>query len=775
VAAWTAWAAFCLFVGLPTAFRGWSGAVAALGSVGWREVLAARPLHALAAHAQVLGIALAVAAAWAGYGAPVLAWLGTPAAKRWERAALALLLGFAALGAALLGVALAGLFAPAVVAVAALAGLALPGARAAVAAAARARPRLPATGRRWVVLGLAPVLIPLLAALTPDVQMDSYTYHLAVPEQILRVHKFTAEGLSLSRGYTLAAELVYSAAVIPGRDSVAHWLNIIAFAGAVSLLAGWVSRLAGPAAGWLAAGAIATMGFVVQMAMVAKNDLAAAAYPLAGVVCLARGWPGLAAVLLGCGGAAKWNGLLFAALALPALWRGGVRRSLGRTCLVAFPVLPWLLRSWLWAGDPVWPALSRWIPGALWDAPSQEAMTIMRHPWGGLAAGLLAAPPALFRAVVAEAPGLALLVPFALAGGLQARWTVWYAAAGLAGCAVAMPFQWIRLALPAVILLAEAASAGAVRTAARWPERRRIVAAAALALVAWLPAGGFVTSADPARRLPALTGAWSEDRFLSESLTTYRVLARNLGRLPGCTRLVGFSDIRHYRLPGRYLEERCYGGTWGWTLARESATPERIRIRWRQLGIRYAIENVVNEGLPHAAAAPFRWDSRMLAVWRAFVGRYLEVAVPPPEEDDRNGGFVAWTVRARPLDREPGWLPSLPGIDAVVDEVTRHGLTGDAEGWISSARVLASQVPNVDFVGSLAAVGYYSLGRYAEAYGELLAGVQHGSVADGNFWMAGASALMLGRRADARRCFVLAAAFDADHRAGARIALDRLR
>jgi len=773
LAAWMAWVAFCLLAGLPVAFRGWADAVAALGAVGWREVLAAHPVAALVAHAQVLAIAFVVAAGWAGAGAPVLAWLGTPDARRWERAVLALLLGFATLGAALLGIALTGLFVPGVVAVVALAGLALPGARTAIAAMAQARPRLPATIRGWVILGLIPTAIPLLAALTPDVHMDAYTYHLALPEQILRVHKFTAEGLSLARGYPLAAELIYSTAVISGRDAVAHWLDLLAFVASMCFLAGWVSRLAGPTAGWLAVGVTLTMGLVVQLAILAKNDLVAAAYPVAGVVCLARGWLGIAAVLFGCGGTVKWNGFVFAAVALPMFGRLGIRGFLGTMGLMAMPVLPWFARSWLWMGDPVWPALSRWLPGVLWDAPSQASVTIVRRAWG-LKEGILTGPPDLVRTLILQSPALACVLPLALVGIPRVRGVAWYAIAGLAGCAVAMPVYWIRLGLPAIILLAATAAVIGVRIAVRWPGRGRAVAVAGAALAVWLPVGGFVVSADPAHRLPMLTGAWSEDRFLAESLTTYRTLAGDLSRLIGRSRLIGFSDVRHYRLPGRYLEECVCGRSWAWTLARDSMTPDRILIRWRQLGVRYALENFVAEGARQADAAPFLWDERMLVVWRGFVGRHLAVVVPAAAEDDLNGGFVIWTVRRRPLDRDPAWLSYLPGLDALIYGVTRHGMAGDPWGWLSGAQALAQRVPHVDFMESLVGVGYYSFGRHAEAYRALLPGVLHGSVSDDNFWMAGTSALILGRTAEARRFLARAAELDTDHRAEALSVLERL-
>ena len=74
-----------------------------------------------------------------------------------------------------------------------------------------------------------PAMPVLLAILIPDVNVDTYIHHLAVPERILLIHKYPGETASVAGHLPLSAELLYASAVILGADPLPHLINLFPF------------------------------------------------------------------------------------------------------------------------------------------------------------------------------------------------------------------------------------------------------------------------------------------------------------------------------------------------------------------------------------------------------------------------------------------------------------------------------------------------------------------------------------------------------------------
>jgi len=351
----------------------WRKAITAWSRVSLADLWSAASLTAIPRHAALLGLAAVLACGLLNAGAVGQRLLPLPVARVWERRAIQLLLGFALLGAWYFGLALAGLFTAPVVLVSFVGVLVLRGPLTWWRELRSWRPAWPAAKAGWVWLGCTPVLLVLVLMLVPDTEVDVYAYHLAAPEKFLRLHKFSAEGISmLFHTSPMTAELVYALAVVLRLDALPHFIQALPFLAALALLVGWCARTGGHAAGWLTLVGVATFALVEMQLVIAKNDLAAAAYPLAGAVCLARGlfggsggWVLISAVLFGCGAAVKLNGFALLGLAFVGLVGGrvgrghrGVRLPLVWLGLAVVPILPWLLKSWAMCGDPVWPFLS---------------------------------------------------------------------------------------------------------------------------------------------------------------------------------------------------------------------------------------------------------------------------------------------------------------------------------------------------------------------------------------------------------------------------------
>ena len=766
------WAAWALAQGLRMA-ASWVPAVRVWAVAPWGETLTWGLLLVPVRHGAVLAVAALAALAFAGAGEAVRAWQSPARARGLERRAVGVLLGFAVLGAGFLGLALTGLFFPALLLAAVAAGAILPGARGLAARLARARLTRPAAGGAWLVLALAPAALPLLMTLVPDAHVDTYTYHLAIPEQFLKVHKFTAEGTSLAHQFPLTAELVYGIAVTTGQDALAHWLQLVPFAAGVALLVAWAAEAGGAAAGWLTLVLVATLGEVGNQAAVAKNDLAAAGFAVGGAILLARGRLAAGALLLGCGGAVKFNVMVLAAVAaLLAIRRKG---TAGALALAALPLAPWLAKTWLMVGDPLWPVLSAWWPGALWDPESARAVRSMRS-----------GPPANAVAGAAAILGqwqcglLAVLPPALYAGwrsGGGARWLAGFAILGSAALAAAMASEWARLALPAFLVAGALAAVFAAREweTVRSPRVRRALLAAGV-LAGWFPLGHFAAAwTDPKTSARYLLGALSRREHLDLRLSTIRETAEAMRGLPGARRFAGMGDVRFYRFPGRYLADRCYGRTQAWVLAHECATTGRMRVRLRQMGCSYILYNFVTETFPHPFAEPFKWNDAMIARWRSFVGRDLEIAVQPRHVDHENGGFCIFGLRARPLASDPEYLLYLPGVESLYYEVSKWGPREDIGGWLRAALVLNRRIPNVDYISNLVAIAYYVMRDWPRTYRYLAPGIRHGMVDDQNWWNMAQAAAHLGRWGEAIRLLDRSVEISPFNTADAKVAYEMFR
>jgi len=702
----------------------------------------------------LLGLAALGALSFAGLGGPLVALVRPRGIRPWEHVAFGTVFGFGLLGLAGFGLALAGLaFGPLLLAAAA-AGICLPGAGALLRVVAAGRPAWPAGGRWWL-LALGP-LVPVAAAmLMPDGHIDTLTYHLAIPDQVLRLHKFAPGGTAITDGCPLVSEFVYAGAVALGRDEHAHWLQAAPFLASVALLAGWVARRAGSAAGWAAAIAILTCGEATQQLAVAKNDLSAAAFAVTGAIGLARAlegggsWMAMSGLLFGIGCGVKWSDQIMAAVALACILPVARLRRRAPVWLVlaGLPALPWLVRSWLWFGDPLWPALSAWWPGAWWRPEDAESVAIMRGVGGPVAAfrSLLAdLGPTLWR----EMPPVALALPFLLVGRPAAagpeRWLFGFSGLSMAACAVVMQAEWSRLAGPAFFLLAALTAAAAVRTIGGWrPWPRRAVTAAAVA-ACWLPLGYFLGAWVPSLpTAPYLAGLLSRDACRAQRLTTLDWALRQARDLPNPGgRMIVMGDLRIYGLPARVLAVRNYGCTWAWEMAREESSSTRIRARFHQLGVRWILHNFITEGYPHQAVVPYVWDDRMIAVWREFVERDLELAVRPIGVDNFNGGFCFWRVRDVPASVRPSYLPYLPGLDTIYNSFVS---CRDVADWLKVVLEVNRRVPNVDFITDRIVQAYYVLQDWPRVWQYVQPSIAHGTIDDANYWHAAVVLAVMGQ------------------------------
>lgn len=251
----------------------------------------------------------------------------------------------------------------------------------------------------WMWAGIGLVFVPAFgAALAPEVRGDSLIYHISAA-LLYVVHAGHVEIPSSALTYMPQnQQLLYALALLFDGDTAARLLHLLC---GILLAAGCfaTARLLGLSrrdgmAGVLLLLTVPTWFYLATSTYV---DLAVANYSLACVYCLLlmrrcarNGWLLLAAIMAGMAAGCKYTAGVV--LAVPALVLAavpacgetrcgrGLRRAAAFAVLSALLVSPWLIRNFIWTGNPVAPSFMRLlgppgVPQSTLDWPDIQAGT----------------------------------------------------------------------------------------------------------------------------------------------------------------------------------------------------------------------------------------------------------------------------------------------------------------------------------------------------------------------------------------------------------------
>ena len=285
----------------------------------------------------------------------------------------------------------------------------------------------------------------LVNDLAPPVGWDALAYHLAIPRLYLEGDAVREIPWLLHSHWPHLLEMIYAAPLALGQEPLAALLHGLLCAALVLTVFRVGRDEGGEAAGWTAAALLAAQPLFLELVAEPHCDGALALFHLLACLALWRwskeGGRGLLAAAGLCSGlaiATKLQGLalagaLFVWLLLDSRRRAGA--ALFALCS-ALPAAPWLLKTWLATGNPVWPLYSsvfggRWEPALiaqgldrnnLWRFPRDAALLWRYGPQFLLlpAAGLSALaigrsrsfPPRLLFLFLATAPLAALTVRY---------------------------------------------------------------------------------------------------------------------------------------------------------------------------------------------------------------------------------------------------------------------------------------------------------------------------------------------------------------------------
>jgi hypothetical protein len=371
----------------------------------------------------LFGGALAWTSAW-GLGRLLLARCGV-VLRREEVAAVAFLTGSALLSLAVFLLAAVKLAYPAVFLVLGLAS--------ATCLRLMGRPfrlppgETPRVGSRpgWLALPfLAFCVYYLCHAMAPEASPDGAAYHLGLVSRYLREHGLVRITTSMYASLSQGLEMLFLFAFAFGKHSAAALVHLAFLPALAWLMWCWGRRAHLELAAGCGALLVLASPIVGLDAASAYNDVALAAIAFA-VFFLLDVWdrerqPGLLVaigLLAGFAYAVKYTG----ALAIPyaigfVLWRERrVRPAILVALAAALPVVPWLVKNALWAGNPFAPFFNDWFPNpyvtAAFEREYKEMLALnglqsrWELPWQVTTRGLLSG---LLGPVFLLAPGALL-------------------------------------------------------------------------------------------------------------------------------------------------------------------------------------------------------------------------------------------------------------------------------------------------------------------------------------------------------------------------------
>jgi hypothetical protein len=571
-------------------------------------------------------------------------------------------LGLLAVSAAWLGLGLVGLAYPAPAAIIA-AGLAVRGAagRGSVAGREILRPSL-----------LFVALITLPPALSPETEVDSLIYHLALPQSYAAAHKIYLRPEMVESGYTQGHEMLGLESLLLGSEQCVKLLSwaAILLAGlcAAALLTGPFQPLAVPAALVV----ITSPGLLV-LASRSKND--AMAIFLTGAILLARArtgtrWMLLAGILAGGAYSFKNAGTLaviavFASLLV--LRRDRLRGAIAVAAGWLLVAGPWLARNWLELGNPVFPVLMNLVASPGWGPINHRmAVDFLRLWLDANPAGPGAFIYALAMTLAALSPVLVAALPFMpmlWRDRPELRWLAVFAGAYFAGWLAVLPWHG-RYLFPAFVPFT-------VLSVAAWHVYRgstgRLILATRTLCAATAAAGlavGFGGLAWTGSPLANFLGIESGEGYRIRILGSYREAVQATARetLPGRKVLV-IGDWRTYPLANRLIT----GGDAVsvpiiWDAARTCASPERLLVKLRQRRITHVLHNIPQAATAASIAARFPWKKIPLDLYRAFWYRHATLAWKTGTSLRAEGYFLLYRLEPAGTRRPfRGWLPGTEG------------------------------------------------------------------------------------------------------------------
>jgi len=276
----------------------------------------------------------------------------------------------------------------------------------------RARPTgkpqasLPAAPRGWNLLFLVVYSIFFIVyffnALAPEISPDGAGYHLTNVVRLWRQHGFAWDYHTMYAFFPQGVEMLFLVAFVFGHFSAAALVHFAFLLSLPLLIVCYGRRYGFPRVGLFAAILVFVSPVAAKAGVSAYNDLAVATVLFA-VFYLLQIWDEERSrellILIGLLAGFSYGMKYTAAIAIPfaagfICWRLPRDRKLVRALTTfgasaAVMVVPWILRNWIWVGNPFAPLLNRWFPNPYYHPGMEQGYLAglreyegLQHWWG---------------------------------------------------------------------------------------------------------------------------------------------------------------------------------------------------------------------------------------------------------------------------------------------------------------------------------------------------------------------------------------------------------
>ncbi len=448
------------------------------------------------------------------------------------------------------------------------------------------------------------LLIGFLFALTPPFAWDALQYHLVGPALAIESGRITVPPDNLSLSSPGLVEMLFLAAMVLKSDVAAQLMHFVYLLLTLGLTLAFAQRYFTWRVGWLASAILLAVPSFLLVSTWAYNDAALAFYSVASLFAVLRGrerdevrWFILAGACAGFATGEKYTAA-FVPLALLVLIVRVNRRALTHTLMFAIVTAivgsPWLIRNWVFMGNPVYPFV---FGGRYWDSFRADWYSLfgtglMTEPWRLLivpweATVLGREGGVQYQATVG--PLLLMLLPFTLfvrRVELRALW--WYVfvlyLAWLIGIAQSVLLSQTRLLFPAfpvlALLVAEAFERlnqfDLPKFSAQAFTRLAVVFALALTLL------GYVLGAFADNPFAYLVGAESRETFLARHLGSYHTVAQFINtQMPRDAKTIFLWETRAYYIERTVQADPILDTTahWHWQYGNAERIAQMLRAK----------------------------------------------------------------------------------------------------------------------------------------------------------------------------------------------------
>ena len=450
--------------------------------------------------------------------------------------------------------------------------------------------------------------------MTPPFEYDELEYHLGAPAEYIKAGRIVALPHNFYSNLPQLTEMLYLLALKTSSDIAAkllHWSFGVLGAVAVYAIS---SRLWKQQVALSAVALFYCVPFMQDLSETARIDLATtffAVLALGGLLVWSeaerkaesgKNWLRLSAITAGCAIATKWTAV--PVVLLPSVvFIAAMTKSLRRLSVFCFLssvfVVPWLMKNWLFTGNPVYPLLDGVFHSPHWS-PAQAGLFAQKHyvsfGWDGWAQCVSLIWRYSFKEPFAV-PLLLMTAPLILLlrnVTPSARRAGWLFVAAYAGWFL-LTFRPWRFLFPAFPL---AAMVGAVALDAVGKWARAVVVAVLLAGLSGMGLNSLVDAENP-ERVPAQVsfldyalGEVSREEFIARmGRGTFEPIVWMNHHLPADATVLYVGEARAYYARQRVLWSTAFDQHPLDLLARPPTSAEQL---WRKLRARGVTHVYVN-------------------------------------------------------------------------------------------------------------------------------------------------------------------------------------